>query len=91
MGGKKIGGGELQGKEGILSSAPEWMIGFQPNMVGINLMGGGSKLVQLLPMGPEGAQGVGSKGAKHFKFPTPASPDLEAEQSSFSACRYLNK
>ena len=73
-----------------MSSAPEQMIRFRLNMVGINLMGGGSKLVQLLPMGPEGAQGVGSKGAKHFKFPTSSSPDLEAEQSSYSVCRTVD-
>ena len=54
-------------------------------------MGGGSKVVQMVPVAPRGAQGRGPQGAKHCKFPTSSSPDLEAEQSSFSVCRYLNK
>ena len=46
-------------------------------------MGRGCKVVHRIPVAHMGAQGEGLQGAKHCKFETSYSSDLEVEQSSY--------
>ena len=77
------GVGHFKGKGGILSSASKCMVRFYSNLVGIMIMGGRWIFYWMVPIAPMGAQGEGLQGAKHCKFQTSSSSDLEVEQSSY--------